>query len=606
MIVRMKKLLLFTSAAKADETVVKLGKLGVVEIKEIVHPDGEQLQTRKEQLERSNTAISILEKSTDDQLVPSQNQYSENDPKRLIDRVLIAVDFRQNAEKKWAELQNLMDWYKVWGKDLQPDDIQYLRKQGIFVRLYLIPKAQLPEITKKHTVQFFQEKDGKIPTALFSERESEHLHFEEVQIPPLSQSQIRKQLNRKKRQLIEVAKFLKDQKKHINLLNEYRQFLDNQMKVLRTTQGMGKVGETVKYLLGFLPVDQIEEFKSVAKNEHWGYQVSDPERDEEVPVCLRNPGWIKIINPVMRFIDIVPGYREIDVSVFFLIAFALFFAMLVGDAGYGLLFLLITWLVRKRISVELRWLAYVLSGGTIIWGIFSGTYFGSAEIAGLPVVQSLTIDKLSSFNGDNINFMMHLSFIIGAIHLTLAHLIKGIQFINSIKVLSEIGWIALIWGLFMLAEQLVLGVTMPDWSYWLFIAGVLSVALFSAAGNGFFKSIIISLSKLPLSLINAFSDIVSYVRLFAVGLATVTVAASFNQMILAGGISNLGPIQFITAAVALLLGHGLNIALALMAVMVHGLRLNMLEFAGHVGVQFSGKAFEPFKLYNFKEEAQRP
>jgi V/A-type H+-transporting ATPase subunit I len=114
--------------------------------------------------------------------------------------------------------------------------------------------------------------------------------------------------------------------------------------------------------------------------------------------------------------------------------------------------------------------------------------------------------------------------------------------------------------------------------------------------KNFFKSMGVSLANLPLSLISGFSDIVSYVRLFAVGMATAAVAASFNNMILPDGVGEMGFLGLVMAAIALLLGHGLNIALALMAVMVHGIRLNMLEFAGHLGVQFSGQAYKPFKL----------
>ena len=117
-------------------------------------------------------------------------------------------------------------------------------------------------------------------------------------------------------------------------------------------------------------------------------------------------------------------------------------------------------------------------------------------------------------------------------------------------------------------------------------------------GKSFWSGVLTSISGLPLSLINGFSDIVSYVRLFAVGLATSAVAASFNGIILpAEAIPNMGFLDMVFAALALILGHGLNIVLALMAVMVHGIRLNMLEFASHLGVEFSGRNFSPFKLH---------
>lgn len=103
-----------------------------------------------------------------------------------------------------------------------------------------------------------------------------------------------------------------------------------------------------------------------------------------------------------------------------------------------------------------------------------------------------------------------------------------------------------------------------------------------------------SLGGLPLSLISGFSDIISYIRLYAVGLATVLMAVSFNQMAIGDGITTV--VSGIGAVIILILGHGLNMVLAAMAVIVHGVRLNMLEYAGHASVEFSGNEYSPFKL----------
>ncbi|MBK7409937.1 MAG: hypothetical protein IPJ40_18955 [Saprospirales bacterium] len=106
----------------------------------------------------------------------------------------------------------------------------------------------------------------------------------------------------------------------------------------RVLEGMGDIEGKLKYLRGFIPRDAVDSFMSVAWQHNWGYQITEPENPEEVPVYIRNPKWVDIITPVMKFIDIVPGYKEVDVSIYFLVAFALFFAMLVGDAGYGAVF----------------------------------------------------------------------------------------------------------------------------------------------------------------------------------------------------------------------------------------------------------------------------
>ena len=99
-------------------------------------------------------------------------------------------------------------------------------------------------------------------------------------------------------------------------------------------------------------------------------------------------------------------------------------------------------------------------------------------------------------------------------------------------------------------------------------------------------------------MISGFSDIISYIRLYAVGLSTVLMATSFNHMALGDGITTIA--SGIGAVLVLVLGHGLNMILAGMAVIVHGVRLNMLEYAGHASVEFSGSEYQPFKLKNQK------
>lgn len=597
MIVRMKEILLFTTARSVDETVQRLGELGVVDIKEIKRPVGKIMEKRAEAVNRTEKAITILQGHVNKKSKPiNRKRYTTDDPKRLVDRVLRTTKIREGVQKKLNELTEQLAFYKTWGENTNLEDFDFLKKKGIYLRLYLMEKSRVKSLVKQQTLVTFPESGGKIPIALIAQSANKKLKGKEEQLPVLGFEEIQKQITRKKRQFAEIEIFLKEKTQELGALEDYQVILKDQLGIQHTLNSMGDVEGKLMYLKGYVPKNTVDEFKTVAQQQNWGYAISEPEKPEDVPVYIKNPKWIGMINPVMKFIDIVPGYKEVDVSIYFLVAFALFFAVLVGDAGYGAIFLLLALLLRKKISGQARLLICVLSGATIIWGVLSGTYFGSEQIASIPFLTNLIIPNIASFGVDNISFMMHLSFLIGAIHLTIAHLVRCAQFINSIKALSEVGWIALVWGLFLITEQLVLGKTMPGWGMWLFVAGALLVMLFSVESKSFFKSMLVSLANLPLSLISGFSDIVSYVRLFAVGMATAAVAASFNGMILPEGISGLGMVELIVAAIALALGHGLNIALALMAVMVHGIRLNMLEFAGHLGVQFSGEAYKPFKL----------
>jgi V/A-type H+-transporting ATPase subunit I len=188
---------------------------------------------------------------------------------------------------------------------------------------------------------------------------------------------------------------------------------------------------------------------------------------------------------------------------------------------------------------------------------------------------------------------MQLTFIIGAVHLSLGHLIAAIKKINSLTAVAELGWIVVLAGIYFVANSLVLGKAMPGITAPLILSGAGLILLFANFQKNIIKGVLVTLGNLPLDIINSFSDVVSYIRLFAVGMATVIVAASFNEMAVGSGIDSV--IGGILAVIVLVFGHALNITLALMAVLVHGVRLNMLEFSSHVDMQWSGKKYNPFR-----------
>ncbi len=354
----------------------------------------------------------------------------------------------------------------------------------------------------------------------------------------------------------------------------------------------------MNYWKGYIPEKQIDAFTTAADQNGWGYVIEDTtdEDVDEVPTLIYTSRWGDRIRPVMNFMGLVPGYNELDVSQVFMLFFTFFTGILVGDAGYGLVFLLLTLFAHKKAGfkrqVEFQ-LMYTLSVSILFWGVLTGTYFGSETVANIPFLANLRVEKLASFGGDNV-FVQRFMFFVGAIHLTVGHLQQAIRYINRLKALAQLGWISITWGLYFIVNQMVLQVPAPDYMPWLFIGGALLVALFASSGTSFFKGMLSSIGNLPLNIINGFSDIISYVRLYAVGLSTVLMAASFNDMAIGDGLTTV--LAGLGAVIILILGHGLNMALAAMAVLVHGVRLNMLEYAGHADVEFSGSEYNPFKI----------
>jgi V/A-type H+-transporting ATPase subunit I len=357
------------------------------------------------------------------------------------------------------------------------------------------------------------------------------------------------------------------------------------LQVEEARAGMGHVG-AVDVLQGFVPVDEVGRLRAVAAAEGWGLWVRDVEDPDAAPTLLRNPRWVRPIGALFEFLGVVPAYGHVDVSVPFLVFFSLFFAMIVGDAGYGVVFLLLTELVVRRMRPAMPRvvaLLRLLSIATIAWGLASGSVFGLAVLP--SALARLRLEWLTEERN-----LIGLSFAIGAVHLTLAHAWNAVRFIGSRRALADLGWIATTWTMYFLARQLVLDDPFPAAAWWSFAVGVALIVAFTTPWR-LLRREWFQHALLPLTLVNNFVDVVSYVRLFAVGAATFAVAGAFND--LAAGIGLGGLLGDVLAALVLFFGHALNVLLAAMGVLVHGVRLNTLEFAGHLGLPWTGHPYRP-------------
>jgi V/A-type H+-transporting ATPase subunit I len=237
------------------------------------------------------------------------------------------------------------------------------------------------------------------------------------------------------------------------------------------------------------------------------------------------------------------------------------------------------------------------------WGAITGTWFGSVAIAQIPFFKSLIIPQIASFPEVFPNIEVNpqekvqlICFILAIIQLGLASILNFIDNLPKLKAFEHLGWFAMTTGAFTLVLNLVLGLPMPSWSIYVLATGFVLIVMFSAQedGKSFVKGLLGGLGgafNTFLDAISSFSNIISYIRLFAVGMATVAIASSFNDM--AAGMMH-GP-AIIGGIIVLLIGHGLNIIMGLLSVMVHGIRLNLLEFSGQLGLEWTGYKYEPFK-----------
>jgi V/A-type H+/Na+-transporting ATPase subunit I len=587
----MKQITMLISFGDRDKFVSRLRKEGVLHVRHVVSPEAHDISFVEDRISRINKLISQVEPYSDGRSDRMRSSL-ERDVLSCADEVDEDLKLKRETEEAAEKLKKDKLWFEEWGH-IKREDLLKVKEGGANIRLYELPAKEVKQVSDK--LHIIGRKGSTARVAFVTGDISEELPFQEVSLPEMSEKQIEKELSICDKRTNEIEERFKDRSRALPAVRECLHKLEKEMVALRVISGMKSEG-AFAYVQGFAPEKTIPRIKKLCEKIEAGFISEEPDNPDETPTLVTNPKWIEIVKPVFSFMNTLPGYSEFDISFVFLIFFSLFFAMLIGDAGYGLVFIGLASLARKKFPKapgEPFFLIYLLGGCTVVWGALTGTWFGIEALSSAPILKSVVIEKIGSFSGDNQNFMIQICFIIGAVHLTLAHIMKIARQINSLKALADAGWIMILWGMFFLAGKFVLAGDFPPAAGWLLGTGIILVMFFTSPEKGIVKGMLSGLAQLPLSVISSFSDIVSYLRLFAVGVATVVVADSFNKMAWPGA-----PASFIggfLSALVLFLGHSLNIALGCMAVIVHGIRLNMLEFSGHLGMQWSGKAYEPFK-----------
>ena len=356
----------------------------------------------------------------------------------------------------------------------------------------------------------------------------------------------------------------------------------------------------VAHLAGWCPEDALPALLAAAREEGWGVAHRDPEPEEDPPVLLRTPRLFRPIGALFQTLGILPGYREDDVSVVFYSFFTLFFAMLVGDAGYGALLLVAALLVRRafrrrpqppsELAASGLTLLFVFGGATLLWGVLTGTYFGMPS-EWLPGFLKSDLPT-ARWLGDQSN-IMHLCFAIGFVHLAIARVWNIIQLWPDTRWLSQLGWLGVLYGMYNLVCSIVVeGFAFPAHAAWAMGASVVLILLFTYKRSEL-KANIVPLCMTPLNVVSSMGDIISYVRLFAVGLASVKIAETFDTM--AAGLPLPLWAKIPCMVLILLLGHTLNLAMGGLSILVHAVRLNTLEFSSAKGITWSGSEYAPFR-----------
>ncbi len=592
MIVKMKKTALICLLSDKEAALDKLQELGIMHTEMTQLVESRERPALEQLTGKVDNIIGMLQSLGDGK----KKAECKLSGKEVYEKASELAAKRAEIEKQLDKLQRDQDSLNPWG-DFSRKLLTDLRSKGVNVYLCSGTKEDIGKLPEGTVYEVIRAGKNRIYFAVISETELDEGALPLAVLPDdISLKQAEDEIEKCRKNLEDIRKELIGLETGLPQLREYKEEIDEELDFFRVRDGMGGEG-VFAYIKGFVPVPEIDKLTASAKEHGWALLIQDPTHDDPPPTLIKTPKIFNIAKPIFNFIGIAPGYYENDVSVVFLIFFTIFFGMIVGDAAYGVIFLILSlickWVFRKNKAARLPInLFIVLSVTTIVWGALTGTFFGLPQNTIPDFMQGF--NKLSNpdIKDKNIQF---LCFLIAAIHLSFARTWKGILQWNW-RSPGQLGWAIIIWGNFLLATKLIV---FPEWTIptpvflWIYGVALFLILVFYVD----WKNVGMVLN-FPFSLMGSFVDVLSYIRLFAVGLSSFYIANSFNKMgsMVIKGQSGLALAGLIIVMVLIvLIGHFLNILLALMGVLVHGIRLNTLEFSNHMELEWAGVTYKPFK-----------
>lgn len=594
MIVPMKKVTLLALGTEQDEALTALRGLGVMQVETIRSTASENAQQLAEELSEATRVTGELEKL----LRENGGATPQGKPRSGAEALEEAADLLGKRDRFAGELENIRQRQKalaVWG-EFNRDTLTALEEKGIHVHLCCGNEKQYEAATALDEVECrsISEDSGRIFFVATTLRDLEPDALPEIRLgaednPP----ELRRRAGELELKLQAVGEELNALLASLPAAQRRVQTLESELEYARVHDSLAEHGAVVS-LSGFVPEPEIEKLRAAAREHGWGLLITDPAPGDAVPTLLRESKFSRVISPLFQFLGISPGYDEIDVSGGVLVFFTIFYAMIIGDAGYGLVFLLGTLLAKwkfrnnRAAALPLR-LMTVLSIAAIVWGVLTNNYFGTAPLPQLSL-RFFTQPDVKDAN------VQAFCFALAVAQLSLGRIWQAIHDGNLRSVGRNLGWMLILWGNFFLTLRLIVWPgEFPTYMYWLYGAGLVLVICCDINWKN-----VADIFQFPFNIIGSFVDVLSYIRLFAVGMAGYYIAASFNGM----GVSiwKASPYFLLFGVLVILFGHLLNLGLCALSVLVHGVRLNTLEFSNHVGLSWSGSNFKPFTNHKKSEE----
>lgn len=490
---------------------------------------------------------------------------------------------------------------EIWG-NFEPDSIKRLQDVGYQINFYICTESTFKNewINEYHATEINHVGSKIYFITITKQGELPELEVESTKLSSYSFVSIDALCKKTDEEIVGIDKKMTaiSQENILSLREALKQThsgIEFSKVILNTEK---TVDDKLMLLQGWTPAINEQKVVNYLQTKEVYYEVANPTPEDNVPIELNNKGFFKLFEPIMR-LYMLPKYNELDLTPFFAPFFMLFFGLCLGDSGYGLFMLLgvtIYRIVAKNISMSMKpilTLVQILGISTFFCGMLTGTFFGfNLYGSDIPFFQKMK-DLLFLDN----QWMFNLSLILGAVQIVFGMILKAVN--QAIQfgfkyALATTGWIILLISTafaFLLPEIMSMGGTVH-----LVILGIAAVMIFfcNSPGKSIFLNFGLGLWDSYNMATGLLGDVLSYVRLFALGLSGGILASVFNSLAVGMSPDNviLGPIFMV---LIFLIGHSINIFMNVLGAMVHPMRLTFVEFFKNSGYEGGGKEYKPFK-----------
>ena len=610
MISKMNKLSFLIYHKEYETFLEKLRELGVVHVEK---RQGAEMDANLQAFMQKRTAYQSLLKSMTLAAASCNEEVVPQPGEATIDQVIEDYETRQEhiqaLNMQLPVLDKEIDAMEVWG-EFDWENIDRLKANGWQMQFFCCPEKSFEETwTDEYNANIINRKGGQSYFVTVNPMPVE-LEAETVRLPKKSLSAlIREQEELKNR--IQTANDELDRYciNHIPVVEKALEALESDINLMEVEQlgGERMADGAIVMMEGWVPVENDAEVRKMLDESGVYYEIRPAEKEDNAPIKLKN-GKISRAFEMLTKMYGMPDYGEFDPTPLLAPFYALFFGMCVGDAGYGLLLVLLGFYLKKKLSKSMAGmmnLLITLGVATTVVGAVFNTFFGvSLTSLDLPQwMDSLIIS--GKWDGTAYDKTMVIALLVGMFHICFALTVKAIGstvrygFKNS---LSDWGWWLLVGGSVVVATLNYLGVIDMEVSKMAFIGigGVSAIGIYLL--NNIRRNIFVNVGAGLWDTYNMatglMGDLLSYLRLYALGLAGGMLGGVFNtlgmQLRDTMGDFLFGIPGWICFGLIFVAGHGLNIALSCLSGYVHSIRLTFVEYFKNSGYDGKGTAYKPF------------